>query len=328
MVYTIYNLKENKLNQLESLKKYTTIVADSGDIEFIREYLPEDATTNPSLIRQAVNLPKYQYVIHNAVSYAKKKGGCKNLKIENAVDKISIILGIQILNVIPGKISTEIDSRLSFNTDLCIERARKIISMYDEENIDRSRVLIKLAATWESVCAAKELKKEGIQSNLTLLFSFAQARICAESQVFLVSPFVGRIYDWYSSKSLIMSSNIDEDPGVKSVRKIYFYYKKYGYKTIIMGASFRNIDQILALSGCDRLTISPILLNKLKLNKNSVIRKLIPPKIIKSKPIPLSRSEFLWLHNEDAMAVEKLSEGIRQFSIDQKFLEDHVSKYF
>lgn len=313
------------MNQLESLKQHTTVVVDSGDIRFIQKHCPEDATTNPSLIRQAITLPQYQYVFRDAINYAKIKGGNLFSQIENAVDRISVILGLGILKIIPGKVSTEIDARLSFNTKLCVSKARKIISMYEEDGVSRSRILIKLAATWEAVLAAKKLKEEGIQSNLTLLFSFAQARICAEAGVFLISPFVGRIYDWYKSKSLINSSQANKDPGVISVKKIYCYYKKYGYATIVMGASFRNIDQILALSGCDRLTISPKLLSELQECSNCVSRELYPPKIsLKSKPIPLSRSEFYWMHNEDAMAVEKLSEGIRQFGIDQKELENIV----
>ncbi|AAO26822.1 transaldolase [Buchnera aphidicola str. Bp (Baizongia pistaciae)] len=316
------------MNQLECLKKYTDIVVDSGDLVSINKFKLGDVTTNPSLIRQVMSLQKYQYIIYDSIRYAKKKGGSHKFKLENAIDKVSVILGSEILKNISGKISTEIDSRLSFNTNLCIERAKKLISMYEEHDIHRDRVLIKLAATWESVSAAKELKKENIQSNLTLLFSFAQAKICAEAGVFLISPFVGRIYDWYKSKSLIKSAMIDDDPGVNAVRKIYQYYKEYGYHTIIMGASFRNVDQVLALSGCDRLTISPNLLHKLQLSDDLVIRKLIPPKHKKLQPVCMSKSEFCWFHNEDAMAVEKLSEGIRQFGKDQQELENIINNNF
>lgn len=312
------------MNQLESLKQFSTIVADSGDIKFIREYLPEDVTTNPSLIRQVINLPEYQFIVSSAISYAKKKGGTSSNQILNAVDKIAVSLGIEILKIISGRVSTEIDARLSFDTDLCINKSKKIIKMYEEEGIHRSRVLIKLAATWECICAAKELKKENIQSNLTLLFSFAQARACAEAGVFLISPFVGRIYDWYKHKLNKSSLLADKDPGVQSVSKIYSYYKKYDYKTIIMGASFRNIEQILALSGCDRLTISPELLKKLQLGQGSVVRKLNPSVIKKRLGSCLTKNDFFWLHNEDVMAVEKLSEGIRQFGRDQIALEKMI----
>ncbi|XBC38267.1 MAG: transaldolase [Buchnera aphidicola (Floraphis choui)] len=309
------------MNQLESLKKYSKIVVDSGDMESIRKYLPEDITTNPSLVLKVIILPSYEYIINNAITYSKKKGGTYEHQVCNAVDKVSVMLGKEILKIIPGKVSTEIDARLSFNTDLCIKKSQKIISMYEEEGINKSRILIKLAATWECIEAAKELKKIDINCNLTLLFSFAQARACAEAEVFLISPFVGRIYDWYKSKSLIKKYSVNKDPGVNSVKKIYDYYKKYGYKTIIMGASFRNVQQILALSGCDYLTISPNLLQDLKLNSGNIERKLYCLNVVNKPTETLSRSDFLWLHNEDPMAVEKLSEGIRQFGKDQKDLE-------
>ncbi|XBC39316.1 MAG: transaldolase [Buchnera aphidicola (Nurudea shiraii)] len=309
------------MNQLESLKKYSKIVVDSGDIESIKIYLPEDTTTNPSLILKAITMPFYENIICDAILYAKRKGGSYECQLLNAVDQVSVMLGLKILKIISGKVSTEVDAHLSFNTDLCIERSKKIISMYEEHGISRSRILIKLAATWECIQAAKELKKHNINCNLTLLFSFAQARACAEAEVFLISPFVGRIYDWYQSKSLIPKYSANLDPGVISVRKIYFYYKEYGYKTIIMGASFRNIQQVLELSGCDYLTISPDLLKELTIKEGYVSRKLCDSNVKKIPTSVLSRSDFLWLHNEDPMAVEKLSEGIRQFGIDQKKLE-------
>ncbi|QCI23126.1 transaldolase [Buchnera aphidicola] len=313
------------MNRLESLKKYSKIVVDSGDMQSIQEYLPEDITTNPSLILKVITLPKYEYIINNSIAYSKKKGGTYHNQLINAVDKISVMLGQEILSIISGKISTEIDAHLSFNSDMCIEKSKKIISMYEEEGISRSKILIKLASTWECIKAAEELKKFNINCNLTLLFSFAQARACAEANVYLISPFVGRIYDWYKSKSLIQQEySVDKDPGVCSVRKIYYYYKQYGYKTIIMGASFRNIHQILALSGCDYLTISPDLLKELKSSTGNVVRQLHCPKVMEQPIDLLSRSQFLWLHNEEPMAVEKLSEGIRQFGEDYRKLKQII----
>lgn len=314
------------MNQLNALRKFTTIVADTSDIESIRKYHPEDATTNPSLILQAVNLSANKKFIDQAVEYALKKGGSHKKKIKNASDKIVVDLGIEILKYIPGYISTEVDARLSFNKEKCILRAKKIIDMYEEQGINRNRVLIKLAATWESIKAAEELKKSNIFCNLTLLFSFAQARACAESHVFLISPFVGRIYDWHVSQNLILKNSCGEDPGVLSVCKIYDFYKKHKYKTIIMGASFRNIHQILSLSGCDRLTISPVFLEHLENNSEKLTRKLIPPSTYIVPPTPLTEEEFRWEHNQDEMAVQKLSEGIRNFGKDQIFLEKIFSK--
>ncbi|WP_422667549.1 transaldolase [Buchnera aphidicola] len=314
------------MNQLNQLKKFTIVVADTSDIESIYKYQPEDATTNPSLILQAVKLPSNQHFIDKAVEYAKKKGGSYKQKIINASDKILVDLGIKILEHIPGYISSEVDARLSFNQEKCILKAQKLINMYENEGISRDRVLIKLASTWECIKAAEELRKDNILCNLTLLFSFAQARACAESNAFLISPFVGRIYDWYKSYNLIKSSSFAEDPGVLSVRKIYYFYKEHSYKTIIMGASFRHIDQILQLSGCDRLTISIDLLKQLQLNTNKIERKLTPPNIFKTPPSRLSEAEFRWEHNQDIMAVQKLSDGINAFGKDQLSLENILSK--
>ncbi|QIQ41146.1 MAG: transaldolase [Buchnera aphidicola (Aphis urticata)] len=314
------------MNQLELLRKFTTIVADTSDIDSICKYKPEDATTNPSLILTAVNLNKNQKFLHRAVEYAKKKGGSKQEKLINATDKILVDLGIEILKYIPGYISSEVDARLSFNQDHCILKANKIIKMYEDQGISRKRVLIKLAATWECIKAAEELKKDNIFCNLTLLFSFAQARACAEAKIFLISPFVGRIYDWYVTQNLISNFSYNKDPGVISVRKIYNFYKKHNYKTIIMGASFRNIQQILLLSGCDRLTIAPVLLKELESNSTVFDRKLIPPTTFVNPPTPLSEEEFRWAHNQDEMAVQKLSEGIRNFGKDQMLLEAIISK--
>ncbi|ADW72708.1 MULTISPECIES: transaldolase [Rahnella] len=313
------------MNQLDALKKITTVVADSGDIESIRHFEPQDATTNPSLILKAADLPQYQNLIKDALDYARKQGGSKETQVINATDKLAVNIGAEILKSVPGRVSTEVDARLSFNRDLCIEKARKLIGLYQDHGIDKSRILIKLASTWEGIQAAKELEKEGINCNLTLLFSFAQARACAEAGVYLISPFVGRIYDWYKAKEPNATYDVEKDPGVKSVRDIYEYYKSHGYETVIMGASFRKVEQILALAGCDRLTLSPNLLEELKASDAPVERKLQPSSQAGKKPAPLTQAEFLWEHHQDAMAVDKLAEGIRQFAVDQKKLEDMLS---
>jgi len=310
------------MNQLEALKQFTTVVADSGDIESIRHYNPQDATTNPSLILKASSLDAYKHLMDDAIEYAKKQGGSKETQIINASDKVAVNLGMEILKSIPGRVSTEVDARLSFDRGMCVTKAEKLVRMYEEQGIDRSRILIKLASTWEGIRAAEELEKNGIQCNLTLLFSFAQARACAEAGVFLISPFVGRIYDWYNSRKPMEPYVADEDPGVKSVRRIYDYYKKHRYSTIIMGASFRKVEQIVALAGCDRLTLSPNLLEELQNSDAPLERKLEPSTEGFHQPSPLSEAEFRWEHNQDPMAVEKLSDGIRQFAVDQQKLED------
>ncbi|WP_394541781.1 transaldolase [Pantoea sp. SGAir0418] len=310
------------MNQLDALKQFTTVVADSGDIESIRHYHPEDATTNPSLILKAAGLDAYKHLIDDAIEYAKKQGGSKETQIINASDKVAINLGMEILKSVPGRVSTEVDARLSFDRGMCVTKAEKLVRLYEENGIDRSRILIKLASTWEGIKAAEELEKNGINCNLTLLFSFAQARACAEAGVFLISPFVGRIYDWYNTRKPLDPYVVDEDPGIKSVRRIYDYYKKHRYNTVIMGASFRKVEQIVALAGCDRLTISPNLLEELANSEAPVERKLEPSTEGFHQPAPLSEAEFRWEHNQDAMAVEKLSDGIRQFAVDQQKLED------
>ncbi|MXP67276.1 transaldolase [Pantoea sp. Aalb] len=316
------------MNQLDALRQFSTVVADSGDIESIRHYHPEDATTNPSLILKAANFHAYKYLINDAIQYAKRQGGNKETQTINASDKVAVNIGMEILKNIPGRVSTEIDARLSFDRNMCIIKAEKLISMYEEYGINRSRILIKLASTWEGIKAAEELQKKEIQCNLTLLFSFAQARACAEANVYLISPFVGRIYDWYNMRQPLEPYDVDKDWGVKSIHRIYNYYKKYRYNTIIMGASFRKIEQILALAGCDKLTISPKLLQELANNHIPVIRKLMPSIECFHRPLsPLSQAEFYWEHNQDSMAVEKLSDGIRQFAIDQKKLEDMLANY-
>ncbi|MCR3755357.1 MAG: transaldolase A [Sodalis sp. Psp] len=310
------------MNQLEGLKQFTAVVVDSGDIESIRYYTPQDVTTNPSLILKAASLTTYQSLFKDALAYARNQGGTRETQIINASDKLAINIGVEILKNVHGRVSTEVDARLSFDRGMCVAKARKLVAMYQEQNIDKSRILIKLAATWEGIKAAEELEKEGINCNLTLLFSFAQARACAEAGVYLISPFVGRIYDWYNQRKPLDLYVADEDPGVKSVRKIYNYYKQHRYQTVIMGASFRKVEQILALAGCDRLTISPILLEELCNSDQSVERKLSLPTEGFHQPALLSEAEFRWEHNQDAMAVDKLAEGIRQFSVDQQILED------
>lgn len=310
------------MNQLDGIKQFTTVVADSGDIESIRNYQPQDATTNPSLLLKAASLEHYQHLFTDALEYGKKRGSTQKEQVAEASDKLAVNVGAEILKSIPGRVSTEVDARLSFDKEKSIAKARRLVELYQEQGIDKSRILIKLASTWEGIRAAEELEKEGIHCNLTLLFSFAQARACAEAGVYLISPFVGRIYDWYNTRKPMDPYVVDEDPGVKSVRNIYDYYKQHNYQTIVMGASFRRTEQILALAGCDRLTISPNLLKELQERDAPVARKLIPASQGFNRPQPMTEAEFRWEHNQDAMAVEKLAEGIRQFAVDQRSLED------
>ncbi|EBS8365066.1 transaldolase [Salmonella enterica subsp. diarizonae serovar 50:z:-] len=310
------------MNQLDGIKQFTTVVADSGDIESIRHYQPQDATTNPSLLLKAAGLEQYGHLIEDAITWGKKHGGTQEQQVAAASDKLAVNFGAEILKSIPGRVSTEVDARLSFDKEKSIEKARHLVDLYQQQDIDKSRILIKLAATWEGIRAAEQLEKEGINCNLTLLFSFAQARASAEAGVYLISPFVGRIYDWYQVRSPLEPYVVEEDPGVKSVRNIYDYFKQHRYETIVMGASFRRTEQILALTGCDRLTISPNLLKKLKEKEEPVIRKLVPSSQMFHRPTPMTEAEFRWEHNQDAMAVEKLSEGIRLFAVDQRKLED------
>ena len=307
-------------NTLAQLKSMTTIVADTGDIEAIKRYQPEDATTNPSLILKAAQIPEYAGLIDNAIAWAKAQSSDKAQQLEDAADKLAVNIGVEILKLVPGKVSTEVDARLSFDKTASIAKAQKLIKLYQEAGIDKSRILIKLASTWEGVCAAKQLEQSGINCNLTLLFSFAQARACAEAGVFLISPFVGRILDWYK-KSTGSDYSASEDPGVLSVTKIYEYYKRHGYNTVVMGASFRNTGEIIELAGCDRLTIGPSLLEELANSDVVISRKLRPTDDTQPAPAPMTEAEFRWAFNEDAMAVEKLAEGIRNFAIDQDKLE-------
>ena len=307
--------------QLDSLRNMTVVVADTGDIDAIKKYQPQDATTNPSLILSASALPQYAPLIDEAVAYAKAQSSDKAQQLIDAEDKLAVNIGLEILKIVPGRISTEVDARLSYDTQATVEKARKLIALYNAAGISNDRILIKIASTWQGIRAAEILEKEGINCNLTLLFSEAQARACAEAGVYLISPFVGRILDWYKANTDKKEYAPAEDPGVISVTKIYNYYKEYGYKTVVMGASFRNVGEIIELAGCDRLTIAPALLKELQENSTALVRKLEYKGEVKAKPQPLTEAEFYWQHNSDAMAVEKLAEGIRKFAVDQEKLE-------
>ncbi|WP_109433318.1 transaldolase [Aggregatibacter segnis] len=309
-------------NQLDSLRELTVVVADTGDIDAIRQYKPEDATTNPSLILSAAALPQYAPLIDEAIAYGKQQSQDKAQQLVDAEDKLAVNIGLEILKLVPGRVSTEVDARLSYDTDATVAKARKLIALYEAAGINKNRILIKIASTWQGIRAAEILEKEGINCNLTLLFSEAQARACAEAGVYLISPFVGRILDWYKANTDKKEYAPAEDPGVISVTKIYNYYKQYGYKTVVMGASFRNVGEIIELAGCDRLTIAPPLLKTLHETPNAVVRKLAFQGEVQVKPQPLTEAEFYWQHNSDAMAVEKLAEGIRKFAVDQGKLEE------
>ena len=311
--------------QLDSLRSMTVVVADTGDIDAIKKYQPQDATTNPSLILSASALPQYAPLIDEAIAYAKAQSSDKAQQLIDAEDKLAVNIGLEILKIVPGRISTEVDARLSYDTQATVEKARKLIALYNAAGISNDRILIKIASTWQGIRAAEILEKEGINCNLTLLFSEAQARACAEAGVYLISPFVGRILDWYKANTDKKEYASAEDPGVISVTKIYNYYKEYGYKTVVMGASFRNIGEIIELAGCDRLTIAPALLKELQENSTALVRKLDYKGEVKAKPQPLTEAEFYWQHNSDAMAVEKLAEGIRKFAVDQEKLEAMLS---
>ncbi|MDA0669717.1 MAG: transaldolase [Proteobacteria bacterium] len=310
---------------LEQLKSMTTIVADTGEVDAIKTLKPVDATTNPSLLLKASQLPQCESMIEEAIAYAKVQGGSKEQQIENAADKLAVAVGLEILNHIPGRISTEVDASLSFNIDKMVQKGKKLIKLYNDAGVSNDRVLIKLASTWEGIKAGEILEKEGINCNLTLLFSFAQARACAEAGVFLISPFVGRIMDWYKAKTGQEYAPHD-DPGVKSVTTIYNWYKERGFNTVVMGASFRNIGEITELAGCDRLTIAPGLLTELENTEGKLEKKLVDNGAKTDKPAKLEEDQFRFDHNEDAMATEKLAEGIRNFVIDQNKLEKALAE--
>ncbi len=308
----------------ESLKKCTTVVADTGDIDAIARHRPQDATTNPSLLYHAAQMPAYRHLVEEATEQAVEGGGGHDQMAEEFIDRLFVLFGGEILKVVPGRVSTEVAASLSFDMAGTVAKARKLISLYEQKGVSRERILIKIASTWEGIRAAEILEKDDIHCNLTLLFSFAQAVACAEAGVTLISPFVGRIYDWYKKEHGEIAP--DQDPGVASVTRIYNYYKKYGYKTQVMGASFRNVNQIVLLAGCDLLTISPELLEELERTEGALDRKLDPAKAQASKDehLHLDEQTFRWMHNEDAMATEKLAEGIRKFNSDAHHLEDYA----
>jgi transaldolase len=311
---------------LESLKQYTTVVADTGDIDAIHQHRPQDATTNPSLLYHAAQIPAYKHLVEEAAEQASKLGGGHAQMAEEFIDQLFVLFGSEILKVVPGRVSTEVAASLSFDTPGTVAKARKLISLYQTRGVSRERVLIKIASTWEGIQAAAELEKEGIHCNLTLLFSFAQAVACAEAGVTLISPFVGRIYDWYKKEGGGKEIPAEQDPGVASVTRIYNYYKKYGYKTQVMGASFRNVNQIVRLAGSDLLTISPDLLDQLENADGVVEHKLDPAKAqaAEDERLYLREKAFRWMHNEDAMATEKLAEGIRKFNSDAHKLQEYA----
>ena len=306
------------LNVLDSLRRISTVVADTGDIDAVAKWRPQDTTTNPSLLLSAAQDPRYRALLEQTF----------DRDVESTMDKLTVAFGCEILKHIPGRVSTEVDARLSFDFENSIRKARQIIHLYEQAGVGRERVLIKLASTWQGIRAAERLEREGIHCNLTLLFSFAQAVACADAGVTLISPFVGRIYDWHKAARKVDDIPIAEDPGVASVTRIYNYYKKHGYATQVMGASFRKTDQILRLAGCDLLTIAPDLLEKLARMEGQVERMLSPEsaKSLSIEKTPLDEAGFYWAHNEDAMAVEKLSDGIRKFDADARKLEERVAE--
>lgn len=307
------------MNKLQQLRDMTVVVADTGELPAIAEYKPQDATTNPSLLLKVAQDSQYAEIIDRAVASA-------NGDLTDAVDNFGVDIGCEILKIIPGRVSTEVDARLSFDTQATLDKARKLIALYKDRGVEKDRILIKIASTWEGIKAAEQLEKEGINCNLTLLFSFAQAVACAEAGVFLISPFVGRILDWYKANGGQDSYAPLEDPGVVSVTKIYNYYKQHGYKTIVMGASFRNTGEIEALAGCDYLTIGPNYLEDLRNDSGELTRQLSPTISGEAQAkVSLDEKAFRWMQNEDAMATEKLAQGIRAFAVDQVKLEDLIA---
>ncbi len=315
-----------QLSQLEQLKTFTKVVADTGDFESMRAFHPHDATTNPSLILQAATKPEYAFILDKVIADRKGSGLTGAAQIEDVIDNVLVAFGLEILKIVPGRVSTETDARLSFDTQGSIDKGRQLIELYAKAGISKDRVLIKIASTWEGIKAAEVLEKEGIHCNLTLLFSMAQAVACAESKVQLISPFVGRIYDWYKA-AMKRDYTGAEDPGVISVAAIFDYYKKFGHKTEVMGASFRNVSQIVELAGCDLLTISPDLLAKLAASNEPVVKKLDAAAAMAKDiaPLHLDEKTFRFLLNEDAMATEKTAEGIRKFAADIVKLEKVIA---
>ncbi len=315
------------MNQLEQLKAFTQVVADTGDFESIEAYRPTDATTNPSLIFAASQEEKYQHLMEKAIVFARQSSSDPSVQLARAVDKVAVNFGLEMLKIVPGRVSTEVDARLSFDTDATVRKARELITLYEEAGISRERILIKVAATWEGIKAAEILEKERIHCNLTLLFSQAQAIACAEAGVRLISPFVGRILDWHKKERGVTDIPASEDPGVISVTQIFNYYKRFGYPTQVMGASFRNIGEISELAGCDLLTISPKLLKELEQAEGTLTKKLDAGAACEMdiEKISLDEKRFRWMMNEDAMATEKLAEGIRNFTKDLVKLEKQIA---
>lgn len=311
-------------SQLEALKRHSLVVADTGDLEAIRRYQPHDATTNPSLILKAFDLPGHQALIDATLAEVEREAGDTQARIERAVDRLSVAIGSEIAGLVPGRVSTEVAAKLSFDRDASIDKARRLIELYDRRGVGRERVLIKLASTWEGIRAAEVLEREGIQCNLTLLFSEAQARACFDAGVHLVSPFVGRVTDWYK-KETRLDYVPEEDPGVRFVRHVCRIAADNGYDSVVMGASFRTVGQILALAGCNRLTISPALLDELANREGHVERQISDVGEAGGRPAPLSEVAFRWGHNQDAMASDKLAEGIRRFAADQEALEQRLA---
>ena len=307
------------MNQLESLRQYSLVVADTGDIEAVARWKPQDATTNPSLLLTSAQDPRFRHLVDAAIREARGDTAA-------AMDGLFVQFGREILKHVAGRVSTEVDARLSFDLEGSIARAERLVALYERHGVSRERVLIKLAATWEGIRAAEKLEREGIHCNMTLLFSFAQAVACADAGVTLISPFVGRIYDWYRASRKVDDIPVDDDPGVASVTRIYTYYKKHGYKTQVMGASFRKTEQILALAGCDLLTIAPDLLDKLAKAPGAIERRLSPEKarVQQVEKIHMDEKTFRWMHNDDPMATDKLAEGIRRFDADARKLENLI----
>ena len=315
------------MSLLEQLRAMTVVVADTGDIEAIARYKPRDTTTNPSLLYKAAQMPQYRRIVDAAVTFAQETETEPKAQLEACMDKLAVGFGKEILQIVPGRVSTEVDARLSFDEEATVAKAYRLIELYEAEGVGRDRILIKIASTWEGIRAAERLEKDGVHCNLTLLFSYPQAVACAEAGVTLISPFVGRILDWHLKDRGVKSIPATEDPGVASVQRIYRYYKAHGYQTEVMGASFRNVGEIVELAGCDLLTISPDLLKELQDADETLVRKLSPNVEGEAEPkISLDEKTFRWLLNEDAMATEKLADGIRRFAADIVGLEKFVSK--
>jgi len=316
------------MNQLDQLKRYTTVVADTGDIDSIARYQPRDATTNPSLLYKAARIDAYGELVKEALVFGESSADSADVRLDATLDRLAVNFGVEILKLIPGRVSTEVDARLSFDTAASVEKARRLIALYREAGVDRDRILIKIASTWEGIRAAEQLEREGIHCNLTLLFGFGQAVACAEAGVKLISPFVGRIYDWHKKDRGVDDIDLDDDPGVESVGRIYTYFKKFGFSTEVMGASFRKSGQIVRLAGCDLLTISPDLLDELQQAEGEVPRRLDPDRARQADVdrITMDEKVFRWMLNDDAMATEKLAQGIRAFAADLLRLREYLAR--